>query len=98
MNEGYPRPAGVRPSPATGGDAGEDREFERLRWRCRRGMLELDLLLGRFLETGYARLDAAQREGFLKLLAAPDVELAAWIAGTCEPPDRDLREILKIVV
>ena len=76
----------------------EDREIDRLRWRCRRGMLELDLLLGRFLETGYAQLDTSQREGFAKLLAAPDVELAAWIAGTSEPPDKEMREILKIVV
>jgi antitoxin CptB len=76
----------------------EDREIERLRWRCRRGMLELDLLLGRFLETRYAKLDTAQREWFSRLLAAPDVELAAWIAGTSEPPDRDMREILKIVL
>ncbi len=76
----------------------EDREIEQLRWRCRRGMLELDLLLGRFLDTGYAGLDAAQRLAFVKLLAMPDVELAAWIAGTSGPPDSEMREILKIVI
>lgn len=79
-------------------DGPADREIERLRWRCRRGMLELDLLLGRFLETGYAQLDASQRAGFSKLLAAPDVELAAWIAGTSKPPDREMQDILKIVL
>ncbi|MDJ0806588.1 MAG: succinate dehydrogenase assembly factor 2, partial [Gammaproteobacteria bacterium] len=35
----------------------DDAELNRLRWQCRRGMLELDLLLLGFLETRYPRLD-----------------------------------------
>ena len=39
----------------------DDRDFSRLRWRCRRGMLELDLLLGRFVNEHYRELDGAGR-------------------------------------
>ena len=34
-------------------------ELARLRWKCRRGMLELDLLLRDFLDSGYQDLDDA---------------------------------------
>ena len=46
-----------------------------LRWQCRRGMLELDLLLNGFLETQYSQLDATQRENFVTLLSYPDQTL-----------------------
>ena len=35
------------------------KEIERIRWRARRGLLELDIVLGRFIETYYAQLDEA---------------------------------------
>ena len=47
----------------------------RLRWRCRRGMLELDLVLGRFLQQNFANLTASQRTEFDALLDLPDQEL-----------------------
>jgi antitoxin CptB len=64
-------------------------ELEKARfiWRCRRGMLELDLLLGRFMEQGYDQLDAAQRELFKTLLEEPDPDLYAWLMGY-EVPER----------
>lgn len=47
----------------------------RLRWRCRRGLLELDLLLGTFLETSYEALSREERQAFEVLLRCPDLEL-----------------------
>ena len=44
----------------------------RLAWRCRRGMLELDLLLQGFLEQGFDTLNASQQAVFERLLALPD--------------------------
>jgi antitoxin CptB len=61
-------------------------------------MLELDLILGRFLESGYAQLDAAERECFSRLLEMPDAELHDWVAGKSEPPDPEMREILMKVL
>ena len=56
----------------------------RLRWACRRGMLELDLLLLPFLETVYDQLSAEEQQDFQVLLAAQDQDLFAWLLGkTC---------------
>ena len=43
-----------------------------LRWKCRRGMLELDLLLNRFLDKHYASLDTQAEASLLGLLDYPD--------------------------
>ena len=43
-------------------------DIDRIRWRCRRGLLELDLVLEAFLARDYGRLDAAQRGLFDELL------------------------------
>jgi len=51
----------------------------RLRWRCRRGMKELDLLLVRWLDTRYAAADLAQRAAFERLLESQDPELVGWL-------------------
>ncbi len=52
-----------------------------LQWRCRRGMLELDVFLQRFLQQGYGQLDAAQRASFFELLDYPDQELLELLLG-----------------
>jgi antitoxin CptB len=64
-------------------------ELARLRWKCRRGMLELDLLLRAFLDAGYAALDARERERFDQLLDYPDAVLLEWLLGRMQPSDRD---------
>lgn len=56
-------------------------ERARLAWRCRRGMLELDLLLGDFLAHGYGQLTVAQQALFRQLLEQPDQELLALLLG-----------------
>lgn len=59
----------------TAPEPSQERYLERVRWRCRRGLLELDIVLGRFIERHYAGLDAAQHEAFDALLDLPDTEL-----------------------
>ncbi len=59
----------------------EDKFLERIRWRCRRGLLELDIVLGRFVERHYASLDEAGRAAFDALLDMPDAELWDMITG-----------------
>ncbi len=51
------------------------KEFERARWRCRRGLLELDIILQRFMERYYVQLDEQELEQFERLLALPDNDL-----------------------
>ena len=54
----------------------------RLRWRCRRGMLELDLVLANFLQRHHAELTAAQCVEFDSLLNLPDQDL--WLLVRAE--------------
>jgi antitoxin CptB len=65
-------------------------ERTRLRWKCRRGMLELDLLFGDFLDSGYDQLDAGERESFDNLLDYPDAVLLEWLMGRIQPTDKDV--------
>jgi len=65
-------------------------ELARLRWKCRRGMLELDLLLRDFLDTGYAQLNDAERLAFDHLLDYPDAVLLEWLMGRIRPTDKDV--------
>ena len=57
-------------------------EINRLRWKCRRGMLELDLVLNQFLEQEYSVLDTDAKQAFVTLLEAGDEEL--WMLITDE--------------
>ncbi len=57
----------------------------RLRWKCRRGMRELDVLLTSFLERRYPGLSPHLRSEFAALLELQDPELFALMLGRSEP-------------
>lgn len=63
-------------------------ELDRIRWQCRRGLLELDLLLNRFLEQELAGLNPQQLQVFRELLDEPDTVLLAWVMAQEEVPRR----------
>ena len=71
--------------PGAGDDAAEAAELRRLRWRARRGLLENDLLIGRFLDRQGGNLDAAQKQALLLLLELPDAELLDLLLSRTEP-------------
>jgi len=74
------------PAAATGNESGpEAAELRRLRWRARRGLLENDLLIGRFLDRHGGTLDEAQKQALLKLLELPDNELLDLLLARTEP-------------
>lgn len=60
-------------------------EHTRLRWRCRRGRRELDLLLERYLSDRYEQADAEERAGFETLLERSDPELEDLLTGRLAP-------------
>jgi antitoxin CptB len=68
--------------------------LERVRWRCRRGLLELDIVLGRFIEQRYPSLDNEQRVVFDELLDLADNDLWDLITGIKEPALAHSREVL----
>jgi len=69
----------------------------RLRWRCRRGMKELELILTGFLERGYGGLDEEGRAAFERLLAMPDPVLAGWLIGEARPMDGALARVVEAI-
>ena len=76
----------------------EDAVPTRLRWRCRRGMLELDLLLLTFLERDYPALSFSEKRAFERLLQVPDTTLLGYLQGCQNPPDEELMNIvIKII-
>lgn len=70
-------------------------ELNRLRWQCRRGMRELDLLLLQFLGSGYADLDDAAALAFNRLLDCPDALLLEWLLGRQLPSDKDVADVVQ---
>jgi antitoxin CptB len=75
-------------------DVDEALAMRRLRWRCRRGLLELDLVLEAFLDHKYDSLSMRDRELFSRLLETPDNTLLAWLHGTETPDDREIQHFL----
>lgn len=73
------------------------KNLERVRWRCRRGLLELDIVLGRFVEQHYAGLDEAQQTAFDVLLDMPDTVLWDMVAGRQEAAQNGLRALLEMI-
>lgn len=62
-------------------------EFARLRWQCRRGMRELDLILLPFLEKKFAALSEVDKALFADLLVTNDVDLYRWLVVRDLPAD-----------
>jgi antitoxin CptB len=69
----------------------------RLRWQCRRGMLELDLLLEAFLDQHYTELTPLLRQRFVLLLDLPDPVIHAWCVGGEPPDDVAFQEIITAI-
>lgn len=57
-----------------------------LRWRCRRGMKELDVLLGRWISEQYDVASSEQRAAFERFLDLPDPDMARYLLGREQPP------------
>jgi antitoxin CptB len=70
-------------------------QLKRLRWRCRRGMRELDQLLVRWLEREWAAASDAERAVFLRLLDCEDDRLWRWFLGHETAPDAALDSLVQ---
>lgn len=70
-------------------------EMKRLYWSCRRGMLELDLLLIPFLQKHYEDLSHEDKSLFKALLEYPDPVIYQWLLGNDLPEDISLKNLLE---
>lgn len=73
----------------------DDAELKRLRWRCRRGMRELDQLMLRYLDQAWAQDSDAQRGVFRQLLDGEDDKLWRWFMGYDTPEDAEIAALVE---
>ncbi len=60
-------------------------EIKQLRWQCRRGMLEVDIILMRYVEQRYEQASEEEQACFERLLQENDQRLFDWLMGKAEP-------------
>ncbi len=72
-------------------------EMNRLRWSCRRGLLENELVLERFLRSHAALLEGERLAAFRTLLDYSDGELWDLVSGRRECGDPALGEVVKLL-
>ena len=70
-------------------------EMSRLRWLCRRGMKELDVVLNRYLDHGYLSASDAEQAQFRALLEMPDPDLYNLLLGRDATSDPERRRLLQ---
>ncbi len=72
-----------------------DPRIGRLRWRSRRGLLELDHILKPFFQGDLSRCDEATITALEHLLDAQDPDLLNWMLGRATPQDPQLESVIK---
>ena len=75
---------------------GEER-IRRLRWMCRRGMKELDILLDSFLRRNDSQLQNGDFQAFEQFLNEEDDHLWTWLQGNDEPDNPDYQALIRII-
>ena len=75
-------------------DAGDERVYDRLRWRARRGLLENDILLSRFFKTELMRLSAGELVTLDELLQRDDNDLLDLLMGRRISQDAQLAPLI----
>lgn len=73
----------------------EGAELKRIRWRCRRGMRELDQLFDRYLAARWASASDTERGVFLRLLDCEDDKLWRWFMGYEHCADGELASLVE---
>ena len=79
----------------------DERSLSKLRWRCRRGLLENDLLIERFFDRYATSLTVRQAEALGELMDLADNDLLDLLLRRREPAgelDRpDVKEVLEML-
>ncbi len=78
--------------------AGTATEHNRLAWRSRRGLLELDLLLPPFIHARWPQLSPEEIENYTRLLACEDQDIWDWVRRIQSPPDEGLQQVVDLIV
>lgn len=79
----------------TGFSVADATHLQRLRWRSRRGMRELDQLFARYLDRAWRDAAEDERAVFERLLACEDDRLWRWFLGYEAPEDVELHALVE---
>ena len=71
--------------------------LQQLRWRSRRGLLELELLLLPFAQQRLAELSPEQLDSYEQLLECEDLDIYDWLQQRSQPTDASLQMIVDLV-
>ena len=71
---------------------------EKVLWRCRRGIRELDSVLMPFAEECYDELSTLEKEQLRALLRCQDTQLLDWILGREIPDEEDLQSLMTSII
>jgi len=79
----------------------DDRSLSRLKWRCRRGLLENDLFIERFFRRHEDTITTRQAAGLAALMDLPDNDLLDLLLVRSEPQGEtdtpEVREVLALM-
>ena len=70
---------------------------KQLEWQCRRGMLELDVILIPFLEEHFEDLSIGMQDSFVELLKEDDPDLYTWIMAFGDCKHDELLDIIALI-
>ena len=72
--------------------------LRKLRWQCRRGIKEVEVLLLPFFEERFTHLSAEDQRLFEKLLEQHDVDMFEWFTHRTVPEQADIARIVSIIL
>lgn len=73
-------------------------EKARIKWACRRGMLELDVVIMPFYDECFDSLSEAEQDDFVALLECDDPDLFNWVMQHGRSEDEKLANMIDKIV
>lgn len=70
----------------------------RLQWRCRRGLKELDVIMGPFMDEHYRELTPDDKVLFVRLVDCEDMDLFNWFMRQDKPVDPELERMIDLIL
>ncbi|ATW01650.1 hypothetical protein CCU22_00145 [Candidatus Legionella polyplacis] len=73
------------------------KRYRKIKWRCRRGILELDLIFRKFVNNNISLLSNKQLFFFEILINYDDQVLFDWFMGYKFPSDKNIQNIIETI-
>ena len=70
---------------------------DKIRWACRRGMLELDKILLDLFDKVNMELTSSKKDAFEKLLKENDTDLQKWLIGDEISNDHEIQDLILFI-